>query len=310
MLGWLLDTRRGTIHLPKHRRHCLDIILHSIAPSQTSTSFRKWRQLLGELRSMATAIPAAAGFYSHLQVLLPTDPMLPSNTLLRLTPSAHWALDNFHWLAGTLRARPTRLAELYPAKQPHFVGAVDASAAGMGGVWFGAAAGPLFWRCRFPQAVTDAVVSWKNPGGTITNSDLELAGAAIHLDVLAAATDVRERTLHVLSDNAAAISWHTKGSSSSQGPRSYLLEHMAVHQRQHRYCARLSHIPGVHNIMADELSRLWHLSDNKLSHHFHVSHPQTSPWTHLRPRPETLSAATSALWRRPWTMAQQQRAAG
>ena len=310
MLGWLLDTRQGTIHLPEHRRHRLDSILHSIAPVQTSTSLRKWRQLLGELRSMATAIPAAAGFYSHLQLLLPTDPKLPSNTRLRLTPSAHRALDNFRWLTGTLRARPTRLAELYPSKHPHFVGAVDASAVGMGGVWFGDKSPPLYWRCRFPPAVTAAVVSWDNPTGTVTNSDLELAGAAVHLDVLASVADVREKTLHVLSDNTAAITWHTKGSTSSLGPRSFLLEQMAIHQRQHRYCARLSHIPGIQNQMADELSRLWHLSDPELSHHFHVSHPQASPWTHLRPRPKTLSAVTSALWRRPWTMAQRQRAAG
>ena len=310
ILGWLVDTRQRTIHLPEHRRHRLDAVLASVHPNQTTTSLCKWRQLLGELRSMSVAIPAGRGFYSHLQCILPTDPSLSANTRVRITPQAHRALGHFRRLATTLRQRPTRWAELLPAKEPHVLGTVDASAAGMGGAWFLPGSPPLCWRAPFPLAVTGAVVSFDNPTGSVTNSDLELAGLAVHFDVLATAMDVRERTVHALSDNTAALSWARKGSSSSTGPRSGLLEYMAVHQRSHRYCTQSSHIPGEHNVLADDLSRRWDLTDLALLDRFNTLYRQASPWTLCHPRPSALSAMTSALLQQPWDMEQLLRGVG
>jgi len=44
-------------------------------------------------------------------------------------------------------------------------------------------------------------VSFSNPTGTITNSDLELAGSVAQQDTLAQAADIREKTTHHLCDN-------------------------------------------------------------------------------------------------------------
>ena len=41
----------------------------------------------------------------------------------------------------------------------------------------------------------------KNPNGTLTNLDLELAGGLLHLDALVQAFDVRERTALYKGDN-------------------------------------------------------------------------------------------------------------
>jgi hypothetical protein len=53
-----------TIELPPRRLQRLTALLHDISPTQRTTSRRKWQQLLGELRSMAMALPASRGLFS------------------------------------------------------------------------------------------------------------------------------------------------------------------------------------------------------------------------------------------------------
>jgi len=50
-------------------------------------------------------------------------------------------------------------------------------------------------------------VSTQNPSGSISNSDLELAGAIAHQDVLASQANVAETTNALVNDNMAAIHW-------------------------------------------------------------------------------------------------------
>eukprot|EP00978_Attheya_sp_CCMP212_P046624 scaffold402300_cov43-Attheya_sp.AAC.1 len=58
-----------------------------------------------------------------------------------------------------------------------FVGYRDASAFGTDGVWFSGLLSltPTVWRVEWPSDITANVVFDKNPDGTITNSDLEMA---------------------------------------------------------------------------------------------------------------------------------------
>ena len=141
---------------------------------------------------------------------------------------------------------------------------MDASAAGMGGIWLDALQRlpPLLWCQWFPQEVTDALVSWDNPKGELTNLDLEQAGMVCHPDILAQQYDVRERTLCALSDNTLAIARDQKGSTSSDSPAAYLCRIASLHQRVYRYHLRSSHVPGTLNVMADILSWRWELSDS------------------------------------------------
>ena len=57
---------------------------------------------------------------------------------------------------------------------------------------------PLYWRARFPEWIRRELVSFANPAGTITNSELELAGSIAHIDMLAQAADMTEQTVHNL----------------------------------------------------------------------------------------------------------------
>ena len=154
---------------------------------------------------------------------------------------------------------------------------------------------PILWRYKFPEDISSQLVSWENPKGKITNSDLELAGILGHNMVLAQLTDLSELTTATGTDNLPALSWSTKRAVSSTGPASYLLRLQSMHQRLHRYQLRSFYIPGLANKMADDCSRLWHLSDSDLLAYFDVTYPQSEPWQICHLEPESASALLSAL---------------
>ena len=58
------------LELPLHQIECLHELLAEIPPTQKRVSLSKWHRLLGELRSMALALPGARGLFSHLQAVL------------------------------------------------------------------------------------------------------------------------------------------------------------------------------------------------------------------------------------------------
>jgi hypothetical protein len=70
ILGWMIDTIKMTVELPRHRIDRLFELLDSIAPAQRRSSVNKWEKLLGELHSMVLAIPGGRGLFSVLQEVL------------------------------------------------------------------------------------------------------------------------------------------------------------------------------------------------------------------------------------------------
>lgn len=295
VLGWLIDTVQLTLELPERRRKRLHEILASIPLHQRRTSVRKWHKILGELRSMAIALPGARGMFSQLQLALQRAPA----HRVRLDRGVHDAIQDFRWLAANLTDRPTRLPELTELP-PTANGACDAAGAGMGGVMFDLRkpAHPVLWRHPFPRQLQNRLVSFSNPHGDITNSDLELAATIIQHEGYVHLTDVRERTVHTASDNTPAVSWQAKGSVTTSSAPAYLMRLQALHQRHHRYFPTVTHLAGALNKMADDCSRLWTLTNTELLTHFNSQYPQNLPWRMWHPTPEMLSAVTSALRRR------------
>merc|ERR1712086_997411 len=97
----------------------------------------------------------------------------------------------------------TRIVELVPLHSSVEVHH-DASGKGAGGVWFpaahltpqeGASDRPLVWCLRWPPHISSLLITDTNPGGTITNSDLELSGGLLHPEALTQIFDIRERTV-------------------------------------------------------------------------------------------------------------------
>ena len=136
------------------------------------------------------------------------------------------------WLAKDVSSRPTHFAEVV-LTPPSYYSAMDAAKSGMGGVWFPPLTNvplaitphqsnllqqPCLWQSPFPPSVQDDLVSFKNPTGSITNSDLELARTIASDDILASAVPIAHISTCGLCDNTPAVSWQTKGSTTTVGP--------------------------------------------------------------------------------------------
>ena len=207
ILGWQLDTVKGTLGLPPHRIARLHELLDSVQPPRKRLPLKEWHKLLGELRSMAPGLPGSRGLFSVLQDALSRG----DRGRVRLNRHVFDTIADFRLLAHSLAQRPTRLRELVPAS-PSNSGSCDACRRGMGGVWFDLLnpdAAPILWRSPFPAEVQQALITAAHPHGTISISDLELVGTIAHKDILARTRDVHERTMWVAGDNKASLSWAT-----------------------------------------------------------------------------------------------------
>jgi len=251
VLGWMLDTVDKTIELPEHRFARFQLILKDIRPNQRRTTAKVWHRVLGELRSMAIAIPGARGLFSTLQTAFSTaeDPRShDGRRRLKLSREVHTFLNDFRALATDLPHRKTRIAELLP-RDPSVIGATDASGAGMGGVAFVATTADIeavVWRQSFPDSILRKLLaSFANPKGMVTNNDLELCATVGQHDVLNCAFDLREHTIHSFHDNTPAQWWQRKGSATTLGPAASLLRLQGLHQRYFRYVPVHDYLEGV-----------------------------------------------------------------
>jgi len=276
MLGWLVDSVRKTIELPDHRKQRLLDIFKSLKGLER-VSKKKWMSLLGELRFASIGIPGSKGLFCILQLALSRS----DKGRVRVTPAVRQHLASFERLVKDLAARPTKLAEIIP-DQPRLVGAHDSSGYATGGVYFSEGSRPVAWRSEFPKSIQARLVSSDNPKGDINNSDLEQAGGIAQLDVMARHYDLREITVANLTDNTPTMSRAYRGATTTDGPGAFLCQLAAEHQRLHRYCNEMSFLNGDLNVMADDASRLVHLSDTAFLAHMNSAYPQQLPWE-LRP---------------------------
>jgi hypothetical protein len=98
-------------------------------------------------------------------------------------------MEDFRWLASTLDERPTRLQELV-AMSPSTYGATDAAGMGMGGVLLPpqhlpkrtatTAGHPIVWQSHFPPDIVNNLITFENPHGRTTNSDIEMVATLVH----------------------------------------------------------------------------------------------------------------------------------
>jgi hypothetical protein len=158
--------------------------------------------------------------------------------------------------------------------------------------------GPIVWRVPFPASIRSQLASTTNPQGAINNSQLELVGAYLHDDVAAQCFDVRERTLKSSTDNLSTLFWDRRGSVTTTSPTATILRQQALHQRFHRYVKLKDYIPGSINTMADDASRLFHLSNIDFLAYFNQTYPQPLPWRLYTVNPRIYSSAISALQHR------------
>jgi hypothetical protein len=295
ILGWDVDTQSMTLHLPPHRlqnlRQLLLPLLH-----QHRTSAKKWRQLLGVLRSTTPAFYGA----HHLFSILQHAQQHPRQGRIRLTTLVKTVLCDWLHLAAVAVELPVPLHTLVP-HAPSILATTDASKSGMGGFWL-AGTGPstanCLWRQPFPAAIQERLITLNNPTGTLTNSDLELAAIITGAQLAARHYGGQHPNIVIATDNTPALAWVSKGSTTSTAAPAFLLHYLAQLRRAHKFTLNPVFTSGLTNQVADCCSRLFHLSDDNFLEYMNDTFPVQPSWTLVTPPTATTSCVNLALSKR------------
>jgi hypothetical protein len=182
ILGYWLDGIYRTVQLPPPRA---DNLLKEVAAilRKKRVPLKRFCSLSGRLQHAARILPSAQAFFTPLNNALRG---LPGYIGMSRHGKVHHALLDMGHVLCNLASRPTHVSKLIQSDHPDYVGYCDASGFGTGGVWFGGQRklAPIIWRIQWPSDITVALVSERNPMGTITNSDLEMAGVLLHEVIL------------------------------------------------------------------------------------------------------------------------------
>lgn len=254
ILGFMLDGRRKTVRLPNSKADTIVKELTSILKKRR-VPVKRMQKIVGKLQHASLVMPSSRALFTPLYKAMKDDPQyvfLPTGSDVRQ------ALRDFIALTLDAARRPTSVHEII-ANEDNFIGCCDASAFAAGGVWFGGttAMPPTVWRVVWPKDISEQVVSDSNPTGTLTNSDLELAGILIHNLVLETIVDTRHQKSVTFCDNTPSVAWATKLTSQAGSNVSYhLLRALAMRQRTtESVLPEVLSIEGDRNKPADIASR-------------------------------------------------------
>ena len=181
LLGFKSDGVGKTLWLEAAKREKLLTTLHTwiwmALHGHGGIPFKQFKITIAKLRHAFTAIPAGVGLLS------------PCNRVLATKPPIVWLNSQKQVLAAIIGCQtllwestkdPTRCMELVSG-WPDFIRIVDASSHGVGGVVMGQTLQCIrkVFHWEWPQDVTANICLFSNPMGTITNSNLEMAGVLI-----------------------------------------------------------------------------------------------------------------------------------
>ena len=175
---------------------------------------------------------------------------------------------------------------------PDYVGIMDAAKEGTGGVVIGegSACVPTVFRLEWPQEVQAQVVTEDNPDGTITNSDLEMAGLLLCWLVLEhVAPDLYHKHIALFCDNSPTVAWVMRMATRASRVAGQLLMALALRMKVRETSPLTTlHIAGDQNSIADIPSRSfggtpkWHCrtDDDFLKlYNSHFPLPKQQSWT-------------------------------
>ena len=111
-------------------------------------------------------------------------------------------------------AEPMHARELV-AGEPDFVGTLDASGEGAGGVWLPGRKhlAPTVWQVQWPNHVKERLVLFDNPNDDLTNCDLEMAAELLGGLVLKGLVATCWTYMGVCSNNSVTVVWQRRGAS-------------------------------------------------------------------------------------------------
>ena len=124
-------------------------------------------------------------------------------------------------------SQPTQCKDLVAA-WPDYIGNVNASSHGVGGVVLGELSElpPTVFRLRWPPEISNELVSFENPTGGLTNSDLEMAGLLLlWLCLEGVAPTLAHKHVALFRDNSPSSLGHPRWLPKNHGWRPSLYGH-------------------------------------------------------------------------------------
>ena len=217
MLGFDFDGKQKTMWLEEEKHAKLLTILHSwlcAGSLNHGIPFGEFKLVIAKVRHAFTALPGGRGLLSPCNRLLQKRPPM---VYFYHNNSLHAAISNCQTILWESMSPPTRCHELV-AGWPDFIGVVNASSHGVGGVIIGKLSEclPTVFRLQWPPDITADVNSEANPKVRITNSDLKLAGLVLlWLMMEHVCGPLAEKRITLFSDNSPTVSWVQRMACSS-----------------------------------------------------------------------------------------------
>lgn len=310
ILGWLLDGVTRCIALPETKVTNLKGLLTKLHKT-TRQPTKQMETLRGKLQHATQGIPGAT------PLMGPFNKSIRHKTRWTAIPSEmKRAATDFEYVLRKVAKDPILARHIVP-HLPDFCGTHDASGTGVGGVWFSGRRQlhPTVWQYEWPKEVKHQLISLANPHGTLTNSDLELAGAILHLLVLEAMVPMKDINTMLSCDNTPTVAWVQKRSCSSSKVATELLKVLGSLMIHLKFPApQIHHIAGTENKHADFASRKFQITEPdgtartitplEFLTQFNTNFPlQNNSWRLFRLNYAAITRINSILLMRPCTMA-------
>ena len=254
ILGWVMDGSTMCIELSDKKQETILQDLKQALRKKRGLRFKSFEKLVGKLRHASIGIPAGKYLFGPINRLIAMQPKI---IYWERAPGAWQAMKDWGQLIKEASKEPTHVKELV-AGDAAYKGTLDASGEGAGGVWLPGtkALAPVVWRVKWPQDVRDALITWDNPNGKITNSDLEMAAELLGWLVLESLVPLRHEHVGLCSDNSATVAWQMRGASRRSVAANRLLRVLAIRMRKNRASPLVTrHLAGNRNHLGDIPSR-------------------------------------------------------
>ncbi|KAL9189303.1 hypothetical protein ACHAXT_011793 [Thalassiosira profunda] len=278
-LGWEINSRSLSIALPQEKASAWIASIED-ALSRPTISWDDAKTLVGRLNHVGYIIPSARHFLNRIRRL-----EYVANKHGRAMFTIDARRDLALWILFLRRARAGLSMNLVVFRLPTTVGITDASEYGIGGycLYSGRA-----WRYEFTKVERKAFsLNLKEFIGSVVNSKMLLPHDQCQYPCLLS-----------LGDSSSATGWlHSSNFDPDLHPMhaEVAREHARV-TMHHDACDYSQHLPGLHNVVADSLSRDFHLSHSKLTAMLYAAQPPyLPPQLSIVPLPPTITSWIGSL---------------
>ena len=310
-----MDGATRCIELAAKRQATIYAEIKAVLRMRSGVPLKRYERLIGKLRHAAIGIPHGKALFGPLNRILQ---LRPKNVYWDRCQDTKLALQDWRQLIREAARECTHSRELVPGAAA-YRGTLDASGEGAGGVWLPGteSIAPIVWRYQWPPNIVAELITEDNPGGTITNSDLEMAAEVLGWLVLEGCVPLRWKHVGVCSDNSPTVAWATRWASRKSMAANRLLRVLATRLRVRRASPLVTkHIAGDRNTLSDIPSRSfgykkeWHfVNDMDFLTFFNATFPlpNKNSWTGFRLTNAVAMKVTSELLTRGSSMAEWRR---